>query len=123
MPISYRVRDDADVVEVVFAGRVTASDFQTYFRESLADPRVRSDMHRLADTRPVTEFPDSNEVRDVGRILRDRPLEGTVRFAVIATSQMGRGIAMMIAGYAGFGERIQVFSDEELALRWLTGKR
>lgn len=123
MPIAYRVHDDIGIVEMTFSGQVTAADFQEYFRQTLDDPRVTPDMHRLADTRQITGFPDSNDVRDVGRVLRDRPLSPTVRFAVIAVSELGTGVAMMMAGYAGFGDRIQVFNDEATAMLWLVGKR
>lgn len=123
MPISYQILDEIDVVEVNFSGKVTVEDFQTYFRDSAADPRVRPDMHRLADTRQVTGFPDSDVVREVGRTLRDRPLDGSTRIAVIATSELGSGVAMMMAGYAGFGERARVFADESSAKHWLTGDR
>lgn len=119
MPLTYWVDEDHHVLRSVGTDPLTAEDFRGYFVQTRSDPRVVATLHRIMDVRGVTSLPTTDEVRSLATMARDLAPAPGARLAIIAPSDLGFGVAMMFAGFAGLSDRLLVARDEAEAVRWV----
>ena len=122
MPISYRIDRAAGVVHVTFRGRVTIDEFRTEYAALFADPNFRRDMHRITDTREITELPRLDELRAFASVIAASRLnepEG-IRRAVIVGSAAAYGVGRQYQVFLGLsGAEIELLHDDAEVAAWL----
>lgn len=119
MPLTFLVDKDAHILRSQGSGHLTVDDLLEYFAASRADPDFDPSMHRLMDLRGVTQLPPSADIRSLATFARTKVPADTARMAIIASSDLAFGVAMMFKAFVGYGERLLVVRDEAEANAWL----
>ena len=118
MPITYRVDAERQTVRVKGTEPLTAEDLERYFRETRADARILPSADRLFDIRGVTTVPSTADLARIARDLRESGGLPEGRVAVLVDSDLTHGVARMFSGFAGLGQKVQVFRTETGAADW-----
>src|SRR3954454_16223280 len=119
MPITYDIEEPGGLAVVRMSGDLTAADFQQYFSATRNDATFSMGLNRLLIALGVTSFPSAAEVSALATEIRRRTTERSVRFAVVADSPLGVGMANMMLAQSGMTDRYAMFCDETAARAWL----
>ena len=115
-------RFEEGILVVSLEGQVKTEEFASYLRDSQADERFRPEMPRLVILQPGAIFPASPEIIGQARDVARRAMAANARFACVASTPIGIGIASMFMGNAGLSNNYQIFTNESDAMDWLTDR-
>jgi hypothetical protein len=111
---------EAQTLTVRAYGDVTLDECRQYQKQLLADPRMRSGIHLLADLTGVTGAPSAAELRTVAREFQPLIEKGLGRIALLSDSTFMYGVARMFCVFAeSVGMTVAVFRDRAEAQEWL----
>jgi len=104
----------------IAAGVVTLEQFMDHQKRLRSDAEFDPSFGQLADFLPTAELKLTNY--EVERVASDKLFAETSRRAIVAGSAVIFGLCRMFEAYretSGAGERVKVFYDRDLALKWL----
>jgi hypothetical protein len=119
MPLTYIVDRENHLLRSHGSGPLTTADLIDYLTKTRADPDYDPTMNRLMDLREITSLPSSADVRSLAMFMRAKAPVDTARMAILASSDLAFGVAMMFKAFVGYGERFLVVRSEEEANAWL----
>ena len=124
MPVSWEIRDSVLIVSVIedWSGRGPA----TAIAEAMTDPAFKPGMSLLLDVRQSSMNPSGEEVRSGAEWLSALSTKGLSKHlaVVVGTKAYQMGVARMAQFFLGNREMdLQVFTDMEVAIRWVSGPK
>ncbi|HET9424653.1 MAG TPA: hypothetical protein VFO55_04710 [Gemmatimonadaceae bacterium] len=119
MPMTFEVDKAHHVLRSRATGPLTIDDLIGYLTESRAHPDFDPGMDRWMDLREITQLPSSEDVRALAVYVRTRAPVETARMAILASSDLAFGVAMMFKALVGYGDRLVVVRNEDDAADWL----
>jgi hypothetical protein len=120
MPVIWEIRDSVLVVTLVGA---CGDDATTAISAAMQDGAFKPDTSLLLDLRRCTDRPSGEELRGRAQSLAARRVKGlSSRCAfVVGPSAFEFGLARMATAYVGlYGMTMDIFTDPDEAIRWLT---
>jgi hypothetical protein len=122
MPVSWEIRDSVLIVTVI--GEWSGGGPATAITEAMADPEFKPGTSLLLDVRQSRMNPSGEEVRSRAEWLSALSTKGLSKHlaVVVGAKAYQMGVARMAQIFLGNREMdLQVFTDMEAAMSWLSG--
>ena len=122
MPVSWKIRDSVLIVTVIEDWR--GGGPATAITEAMADPAFKPGTSLLLDVRQSSMNPSGEEVRSRAEWLSALSTKGLSKHlaVVVGTKAYQMGVARMAQFFCESREMdLQVFTDMEAAMSWLSG--
>ena len=123
MSVEVRWNAEQQLIRAKIEGMITLEELASTLRAFVASGEHRPDAPSLWDVRAFDfERVDRRFTEAMVGVRRDRPERGAVRIALLVADDLGFGMMRMYALMSDdLPQQIDVFRDEDAAVRWLRG--